>query len=374
MRWSRAFSMFVVVGAISLLLSLSLASAQSSFGTVSISDGIANSDQAYISIPKVAPLPSNEVYEGWFVTDSGAQKVSTGILAVTDGGVSQTFTIVIPNEAGGFTPLGVNLLAGFDKFVVTIEPAEDTDPDPSDKIYLFGTIAGDSIDAIRRINFSNPGSPAYAAGFHAGTPKGAAVGLVEQTAKAAAHAQMALSAVNAGQTSEALAHAEIVVNIIEGESGANFGDLDGDGEAVSPGDGYGALTYASDISAIAAGADALGEGTASAAVEVVAALQGIVNTYVNQAAPAINADSDTAARSFIHSAASQSMDASAAAGATNVAAQGMGTFSLNIPPAEPEPGDPIVPQIAMATLIAGVLLLAFGAFLVFRNRRSSATA
>ena len=194
MRWSRAFSMFVVVGAISLLLSLSFASAQSSFGTVSISDGIANSDLASISIPKVAPLPSNEVYEGWFVTDSGAQKVSTGILAVTDGGVSQTFTIVIPNEAGGFTPLGVNLLAGFDKFVVTIEPAEDTDPDPSDKIYLFGTIAGDSIDAIRRINFSNPGSPAYAAGFHAGTPKGAAVGLVEQTAKAAAHAQMALSA------------------------------------------------------------------------------------------------------------------------------------------------------------------------------------
>ena len=360
MRWSRAFPMFLVVGAITLLLSLSLASAQSGYGTVSISDGVANSDQASISIPRVAELPPDEVYEGWFVTDDGSQKVSTGILAVDDNGsVSQDFTIAIPGEDGALTPLGVNLLAGFDKFAVTIEPLEDADPGPSDKLYLIGTIAGDSLGAIRRINFSNPGSPAYAAGFHTGTPKGAAVGLVEQSAMASAHAQAALNSINAGQTDEALAHAEIAANIITGGTG--------------DGDGYGALTYAGDVAAIAGEAGELGEVTASAAMEVSADLQGIVDT-INQAASAISAGSDTAARSFIHSAANQSMDASDAAGATSVAAQGMGTYSLGIPPEAPPVGDPTIPQLAMASLIAGMVLLAFGGLVVFRNRRSRATA
>lgn len=38
-------------------------------------------------------------------------------------------------------------------------------------------------------------------------------------------------------------HAEHLVNLIEGESGANYGDLDGDGFLEDPGDGIGLLTY-----------------------------------------------------------------------------------------------------------------------------------
>ena len=351
--------MFLVVGAISLLLSLSLVSAQSGYGTVAISDGVANSDQASISIPRVAELPSDEVYEGWFVTDDGSQKVSTGILAVDDNGrVEQTFIIAIPGEGGSLTPLGVNLFAGFDKFVVTIEPAEDTDPEPSDKIYLIGTIA-ENVNAIRRINFSNQGSPAYTAGFHAGAPKGAAFGLREQTAEASAHAQAALSSINAGQSSEALAHAEIAVNIITGGAG--------------DGDGYGAMTYASDVATIAGETGDLGGDLAASAMAVSASLQGIVDT-VNQASTAIAAGSDTAARSFIHSAANQSADAASAAYNTYMAAQGLGDFTLGIPPAAPPVGDPTIPQLAMASLIAGMVLLGFGGLVVYRNRRSRATA
>ncbi|MCE2465544.1 MAG: hypothetical protein J4G01_05625 [Dehalococcoidia bacterium] len=368
MRWSRAFPILLAVGAISLLLSLSLASAQGGFGTVTISDGIANSDEASISIPKVADLPANEVYEGWFVSDDWSRSISTGILAVQDGGVSQTFTIASPEEDGSLTPLGINLFAFFDKFVVTIEPAEDTDPDPSDKIYLIGTLA-DNINEIRQINFSNPGSPAYSAGFHAGVPKGAAVGLVEQTGEVSAHAQMALSSMNAGQTSEALAHAEIAVNIITGGTS----DLDGDGQGANPGDGYGAMTYASDVAAIAGAVGVLGEDLAASAMGVNDSLQGIVDT-VNQAASAVAAGSDTAARSFIHSAANQSMDASSAADGVYMAAQGLGEYTLHIPPEEPSVGDPTVPQMAMASLIAGMVLLAFGGLVVFRNRRSRTTA
>ena len=352
MRWSRAFPMFLVVGAISLLLSLSLASAQSGYGTVSISDGAASSDLATISIPRVAELPPDEVYEGWFISDVDPRigKFSTGILAVDENGsVNQTFAMPIP---------GVNLFGAFHQFVVTIEPAEDTDPEPSDKIYLVGTLGAD-VAKIRMLNFSNDGSPAYLEGVHAGAPKGAAFGLREQAGKVSAHAQMALSSINAGQTSEALAHAEIAVNIING--------------GTSDGDGYGAMTYAADVASIAGELGDLGGELAASAMGVSADLQGIVDA-VDQAASAITAGSDTAARSFIHSAATQSADASNAAYGTYMAAQAAGGYTLGIPPQAPPVGDPTIPQLAMASLIAGMVLLAFGGLVVFRNRRSRATA
>ncbi len=353
MRWSRAFPMFLAVGAISLLLSLSLASAQSGYGTVSIGDGIASSDLATISIPKVAELPPDEVYEGWFISDVDPRiaKFSTGILAVgEDGSVNQTFTMPIP---------GVNLFGAFHQFVVTIEPADDPDPgEPTDKIYLVGDNT-DNINKIRMLNFSNPGSPAYLEGIHAGAPKGAAVGLREQTGKVAAHAQMALTYINAGQTSEALAHAQIAVNIING--GTNDGD------------GYGAMTYAADIASIAGELGDLGGDVVASAMGVSTNLQAIVDT-INQASSAIEADSGTAARSFIDSAATQSVDASSAAYGTYMAAQALGGYTLHIPPEAPPVGDPAIPQIAMASLIAGMVLLAFGGFVVFRTRRSRATA
>ena len=361
MRWSRAFPMFLVVGAISLLLSLSLASAQSGYGTVSISDGVANSDLATISIPRVAELPPDEVYEGWFISDVDPriEKLSTGILAVDENGsVNQTFTIALPGEGGSLTPLGANLFGAFHQFVVTIEPAEDTDPGPSDKIYLVGAIT-ENVNAIRQLNFANPGSAAYTEGIHAGTPKGAAVGLREQTGKVAAHAQMALSYINAGNTTEALAHAQIAVNIINGGAG--------------DGDNYGAMTYAADVASIAGELGDLGANAAASAMEVSAKLQGIVDT-VNQASSAVSAGSDTAARSFIHSAANQGADASDAAYGTYMAAQAVGEYNLGIPPAAPPVGDPTVPQLAMASLIAGMVLLAFGGLVVLRNRRSRATA
>ncbi len=352
MRWSRAFPMFLVVGAISLLLSLSLASAQSGYGTVSISDGAASSDLATISIPRVAELPEDEVYEGWFISDVDPRiaTLSTGILAVNeDGSVNQTFTVPIP---------GVNLFGAFHQFVVTIEPADDPDPEPSGKIYLVADNTV-NINKIRMLNFSNPGSPAYMEGVHAGAPKGAAVGLREQTAEASAYAQAALSSINAGNSTEALGHAQIAVNIITG--------------GTSDGDGYGAMTYAADVASIAGELGDLGGDAAAEAMEASAKLQGIVDT-VNQAASAIAAGSDTAARSFIHSAANQSADAAGAAYETYMAAQAVGEYTLGIPPAAPPVGDPTVPQLAMASLVAGMVLLAFGGLVVFRNRRSRATA
>jgi len=57
------------------------------------------------------------------------------------------------------------------------------------------------------------------------------------------HADLMRQEVAAGNHGEVRRHAEHVVNIIGGEQGAQFGDLDGDGAAQNPGDGVGVLVY-----------------------------------------------------------------------------------------------------------------------------------
>ncbi|MEZ4725986.1 MAG: hypothetical protein R3E79_02505 [Caldilineaceae bacterium] len=70
-----------------------------------------------------------------------------------------------------------------------------------------------------------------------------------------ADAQLAIAIQHGGFLAEALAaedfdearrHAEHVINILDGETGTHFGDLNGDGQAQNPGDGYGVRTYLAD--------------------------------------------------------------------------------------------------------------------------------
>ena len=466
MRWSRVFPILLLMGAVSLLLSLTLASAQGNFGTVSIMDHGANSDSAVISIPNVATLPDDEVYEGWLVSDDGSRKHSIGVLSATNGGVnttyiipmtesSTTFDLDAQNDSGqsgtatitvedagaqvelnisagstgselvhihagscdvlgavvhpltsfgggsggsstlltgvalnslmtgnmainahnaadpgvstscGNIPMasgtGENLFAAFNQFVVTVEPAADTDPAPSDRVYLAGTIAGNTLDAVRELNYSNAGNPSYSSGFHAGTPKGTAVGLMEQAGLASEYAQMALAAINLGDATAASMHTEAVSAIIEGGSGTSYGD------------GFGALNYASAASDIAAGAGSAGNDLMASVGTVKASLEHIVNTLSNQAGPALDAGNTTAARAFIHNAANRSSAASDEADQAYMDAQAMGAYTLDAP-APPAVGDPSVPQLALVSLILGTVLLGSGGLIFFRRRNSASVA
>ncbi|MCE7989927.1 MAG: serine/threonine protein kinase [Caldilinea sp. CFX5] len=65
----------------------------------------------------------------------------------------------------------------------------------------------------------------------------------EQSAIAQDHVQMLNDALQAGDLPLAQRHAEHVVNILDGETGAVFGDLNLDGQAQNPGDGVGVRTY-----------------------------------------------------------------------------------------------------------------------------------
>ncbi|MBI3362549.1 MAG: hypothetical protein HY023_15725 [Chloroflexi bacterium] len=74
------------------------------------------------------------------------------------------------------------------------------------------------------------------------------------------HAGSSVDAVSSGDLRSVTRHAEHVVNLIEGKSGPNYGDLDKNGTVFDPSDGVGMLAYARAIQdqagAVLAAADA----------------------------------------------------------------------------------------------------------------------
>jgi plastocyanin len=70
------------------------------------------------------------------------------------------------------------------------------------------------------------------------------IGADEQLRLAVQHTGFMRDQLGAGNLAEAQRHAEHVVNILDGEAGPTFGDLDGDGLAQNPGDGVGVRGYA----------------------------------------------------------------------------------------------------------------------------------
>ena len=385
MSWYKVFPVLLAAGILSLLIPLTLALAQGGSGTVTIMDsnesgsGDNMSDKATINIMDVPSLPDGQAYEGWFVSDSGERKESTGILSVDpDGMISHTFMLMSNDE-----PTGENLFADFNTFVVTIEPVPDDDPGPSDEIALVHAFPAGAIAQIRNLVFSTEGNPEYTSGFHEGTPKGTAVGLREQARVALTHANLATEASNLAGVQQ---HIEHVVNIIEGMEGSNAGDLNGDGETQNPGDGFGVLNYAAGAGSQAGMVAADGGMMAMYAGEV---MESASQTAMwagdarDLALQAMGVEDFDAARIIIGNAAVileralNGLDANGngtierttgEGGAMQAysAAQAMGTYMVETPPTLPKPGDAFgsisYSIIALMGLAIGAFLLAGGLF------------
>ena len=185
-------------------------------GFASFRDENALNDKLVVSYSGVKLPDDRHVYEGWLVNDDGSVKTSVGILPVDVGGNV---------DYSWVSPTGENLAATYSQFVVTIEPRYDPDPEPSGTVAWSDAIAGGVMTHIRHLLASWPAAP---------EGKGLAVGLREQAGLALQHAQLAQAAADAGDLDGAKAHAQHVINIIEGETGANF-------SGVNPGDGWGIL-------------------------------------------------------------------------------------------------------------------------------------
>jgi plastocyanin len=101
-------------------------------------------------------------------------------------------------------------------------------------IVFNGTIPAGSLLHVRHVVTAFPQNP---------DGKAFLIGAEEQLLLAIEHTGFMLEELAADNIREAQRHAEHVVNILDGEGGDSYGDLDGDGVAQNPGDGFGVRAY-----------------------------------------------------------------------------------------------------------------------------------
>jgi hypothetical protein len=196
-----------------------LISAAGASGTAIISDSVSLGDTITIAMKDVPAQSADTALEGWLITDDGSAKLSTGIMAVgADGTIAHVFV----------SADGENLIASYNKFVVTVEPAPDTDPEPSGVIAFSHRIPLAGAAHVRHLLTSWP----------PGTDSGILANLRTQLQMAIDHVELAI---NAATLEEVQLHTHHVLNIIEGVDGANF-----DASFGNPGDGLGVLLHAED--------------------------------------------------------------------------------------------------------------------------------
>ena len=364
----------LVTGAITILMSVAIALAQGGGGNVTVRDSNPNnfidllSDRANIAFTNIPALPADKAYEGWLVSDDGP--VSTGILVPdVNGNISQTASLKSGDAASG-----ENIFARHHTFVISIEPVPDDDAGPAaDKLYKY-TIPKGAFAHIGHLLYSWAPNPAYTVGFHTGKPKGITVGLREQVSTALAHAKLSASS---STLASVKAHACHVVNIIEGTGdgkGANF-----DATCGNPGDGFGVLSYAADtIKHADFASTATPEDTVVAnRAKVVAATKDATDkaTLARDLALRVkDQDQIDAAIVTIRSAEQILAAALDDAGSAYTSAQDMGSYPLPLVPTTPKTGDPIIPNIALASLLAGALLFLSGMVVFWRTRPRRKTA
>ncbi len=194
------------------------------FGIASIVDNRAASDRINIDLINVPPPPVRSMYVAWLIGNNGEFRLPIGALPPgTAGRVTYAFT----------SPIGGNLLAKYDEFVVTLELASDPDAQPSSDIRFSAVIPAGARPALRTLLVSAGDTPGKV---------GYLVGLRRQAQLVVEHVSLTDLSTGAQDLAGIHRHAEHLVNLIEGLHGANFGDVDGDGRLLNPGDGYGLLS------------------------------------------------------------------------------------------------------------------------------------
>jgi plastocyanin len=156
----------------------------------------------------------------WLVDDS-FNTLNLGAFEVADGNVQ--FSGAVEQ----------NLLAAYSGAFVSLEP-DNVDDGEIGAIAFNGTIPSGSLLHIRHVVTAFPANPDGNAFL---------IGAQGQLHHAMEHTGFLLDELANDNIREAQRHAEHVINILDGETGSNFGDLDGDTIAQNPGDGFGVRAY-----------------------------------------------------------------------------------------------------------------------------------
>lgn len=191
-------------------------------GTAVISDDQGLSDAITITMSNVPEPSAGTELVGWLVSDDGNNKLSTGPMALAGGAIAHTF------DSSNARYTGENLIHNRSLLVIT-EEAAGADPDaPAGPAVYHYQIPTSAIVHIRHLVSDWP----------EGTGVGILTNLQEQLKVARQHADLGRLD---GTLDGLKRHAHHVINIIEGEDGANF-----DVSFGNPGDGLGVLLHADD--------------------------------------------------------------------------------------------------------------------------------
>lgn len=189
-------------------------------GLVAWRSRVLPNDSVVVSAQGLPAPAAGSVYAAWLANDQGA--LALGPLAIgADGVASLIYTA--PNQE--------NLLGHYDRAYVTSGPSAQAGADPG-TVVLSGALPPQALASIRQIMVRSEGAPG-GLGF--------GLGLRQQSDELLRQAQFLEEGFERGDLAEERRIAEILVNIIEGDQGQHYGDLNGDGRVENPGDGYGLL-------------------------------------------------------------------------------------------------------------------------------------
>ncbi|MEM7334825.1 MAG: serine/threonine-protein kinase [Chloroflexota bacterium] len=189
------------------------------FGVVELFNGPDGTATRYrVRVEQINPAEEGQIIQVWLTNNSSAL-----LLGALD---------VVQNRAQLSGTVNDNILENFNDVLVTIEEIGSGSTAPTGTVLLQGPVRTPAANLI--VDLLAP---------QLDNGKGPIFGLEEQLALAIQHFGFAQTEIAAGNFDGAKIHFEHVINILDGGSGAFFGDLNGDGQTQNPGDDVGVRVY-----------------------------------------------------------------------------------------------------------------------------------
>ncbi|RMF78490.1 MAG: hypothetical protein D6737_14590 [Chloroflexi bacterium] len=209
-------------------------------GTAAFRDVNGRSDQLLINAAIREPLPDGDGLFAFLISPDEAETLALGEMALA-GEVSAILDYV--------SPTGDNLAGRYNRLVIAQAVSGSNPPEPGDNIVLEGIVPLEAHEALVELLATGADLPIInadigAAGISAASSpgeRGYAVGLRLQIDEMRRHMDHVVFNHEAGNSEGTQRHAEHIYNIIVGSEFETFGDVNGDGRAQNPGDGFGLL-------------------------------------------------------------------------------------------------------------------------------------
>ncbi len=192
-------------------------------GLLRFQDGTAPADKVTITTTGMPLPPQGTQYQAWLIEDDGEQRIGIGLINFDqDNKGSLTFT----------DKEGRNLVGQYHALEITVEPAPDNNPIPSNDVAFSVILPLNGYKHVRHLLFSygaTPNKTSLIGGIDADTE------LISQSAT-----EM-LAAFESGDGATVGLQAEKMLNIITGNQSDDYKDWNNDGNTDDPSDGFGLL-------------------------------------------------------------------------------------------------------------------------------------